>query len=60
MRSGNLPVATFWRWPGLGAPSIDLVATFLAAELHVQRLLWTRQIEKSSDQTQPLLSLDLS
>jgi hypothetical protein len=39
-------------WPRAGAPSINFVATLLTAVLHPQRLLWSRQIEQSSDRTQ--------
>ena len=39
-------------WPRAGAPSIDFVAALLTAVLHPQRLLWSRQIEQSSDRTQ--------
>ena len=39
-------------WPRAGAPSNDFVATLLTAVLHLERLLWSRQIEQSSDRTQ--------
>ena len=38
-------------WPG-GASSIDFIATLLTAGSHLQRLLWSRQIEQSSDRAQ--------
>ena len=39
-------------WPWAGAPSIDFIATLLTAVPHLQRLLWSRQIEKSYDSCQ--------
>jgi hypothetical protein len=39
-------------WPSAGAPSIDFVGILLTAALHPERLLWSRQIEQSSDRTQ--------
>jgi hypothetical protein len=32
-------------WPGAGTPPVDFIATLPIAGLHLQRLLWSRQIE---------------
>jgi hypothetical protein len=47
-------------WPGAGAPSIDFIATLPTAGSHLQRLLWSRQIEQSSDRTQSEAGVRLS
>jgi uncharacterized protein YndB with AHSA1/START domain len=46
-------VASTRSWPAAGAQLLDVVATLLTAVMHLQRLLWSSQIEQSSDRTQP-------
>jgi hypothetical protein len=50
---------SFRSWPRAGTPSIDFVATLPTAGLHLQRLLWSRQIEQSSGWTQSEAAVQL-
>ena len=38
--------------PEAGTPSVDFIAVFPTANLHLRRQLWSRQIEKSYDSCQ--------
>ncbi len=45
----NRPVVSTHSWPDAGAPTIDFIATLPTVNLHLQRQLPSRRIEKSYD-----------
>jgi hypothetical protein len=48
----KMPFVSDSYWPRAGAPSIDFIARLPTARAYLQRLLWSSQIEQSSDRTQ--------
>jgi hypothetical protein len=55
--ASNRPVATVGKWPGAGTQPGDCIATLLTAGPHLQRPLWSRQIERSYDSCQSVADL---
>ena len=49
-----------WLWPTAGVRSVDFIATLMTASLHLQRLLWSREIKRSHDSCQSFSDMLMS